>query len=428
MSHLGVIAPPFFSHFRALENLGVELIERGHQVTFIHQQDAAALLADPRLGFSAVGLRSHPPGSLARSVRIAANPGGPLGLRRVIEDLSRTTAMLCREVPAVLDALNIDALIGDQMEAAAGLLAEATGRPLVSVACALPVNREAGVPLPVMPFAYSRSEQAQRLYQGSTQVYDWLMQPHRRVIEQHAAVFGLSRRGALHECLSPLAQISQTIAGFDFPRTALPACFHHVGPLRPAQREEQTLSMSVAADRPLVFASLGTLQGQRFALFRRIAAACRTLNVQLLLAHCGGLSEAQARRLRASGATWVTDFAPQRAALQRADAVISHAGLNTVMDAIATRTPILALPIAFDQPGVAARVCHAGIGLRASARFASAQSLSVRLRQVLEQPLLRTHLERLAVELAAAGGTLHAADIVETVLSSGKPVLAEQVA
>ena len=35
-----------------------------------------------------------------------------------------------------------------------------------------------------------------------------------------------------------------------------------------------------------------------------------------------------------AGATWVTGFAPQRAALARADAVVSHAGLNTALDAL----------------------------------------------------------------------------------------------
>ncbi|QJQ96343.1 MULTISPECIES: hypothetical protein [Halomonadaceae] len=46
-----------------------------------------------------------------RTLRLATNPGGPLGLRRVIDDMGRTTDMLCREVPAMLDALHIDVLI-----------------------------------------------------------------------------------------------------------------------------------------------------------------------------------------------------------------------------------------------------------------------------------------------------------------------------
>src|SRR5690606_7501893 len=122
--------------------------------------------------------------------------------------------------------------------------------------------------------------------------------------------------------------------------------------------------------------------------------ACRKLGVQLLLAHCGGLNPSQAQRLQREGATWVTDFAPQQAVLARADAVICHGGLNTVLDALATRTPILALPLAFDHPGAVARVVHAGVGLRASARFAGHRELSSKLHRLLSEPAFGARLER----------------------------------
>ncbi|WP_312798167.1 glycosyltransferase, partial [Tianweitania sp.] len=115
----------------------------------------------------------------------------------------------------------------------------------------------------------------------------------------------------------------------------------------------------IARDRPFVFASLGTLQGHRFNLFQRIARACRTLDVQLMIAHCGGLTPTQAGRLDAD---WVVDRVDQKAALARADVVITHAGLNTVVDALSATVPMLCIPLAFDQPGMAARVRQAGVG------------------------------------------------------------------
>ncbi len=416
MSHFAVIAPPLPSHYRVLQALAQELIGRGHRVTFIHQAEAAAWLSDPRVGFCAVGQDSHPSGSLRQTLQRAARPGGPWGLHRLVLDMSRATDMLCREVPAKLVALQVDALLCDQMEAAGGLIAEAAGLPYVSIACALPVNREPGVPLPVMPMDYRTGEQAEKIYAGSTRVYDWIMSPHRHTVARQARRLGLPARDGLHECLSPYAQISQTIRGFDFPRQALPAHFHAVGPLRPPRQTEPELDLSLDERRPLVFASFGTLLGQRFRLFRRIVQACRALDVQLLLAHCGGLNARQADRLRQQGATWVTDFAPQQAALARAAAVISHGGLNTVLDALAARTPILALPLAFDHPGAAARVVHAGVGLRASPRFATRQEISAKLDRLLKEPEFRARLEPLGADVEAAGGTPLAAHIVERVM------------
>jgi len=423
MAHFGVVAPAFLSHFTTLAALAGALVERGHRVTFLHRPDAAAFVRDPGLGFHAVGADTHPPGSLAASLRLAANPGSPLGLRRVILDMARSTTMLCETLPAAIETLGIDAVLADQMEAAGGMVAEALGLPFISVACALPVNREPGVPLPVMPFGYGTDEKSLKMVEGSTRVYDWMMGPHRRAIEAQAKRLGIAPRGMLHECLSPLAQISQTVAEFEFPRHQLPPHFHHVGPLRPLARTGSTQTGAaitplpeIAADRPFVFASLGTMQGGRLDLFKRIARACRQAEVQLLLAHCGGLDARQEAVLRQAGADWVVAFAPQLAALARADAVISHAGWNTIMDAIAAQTPMLALPIAFDHPGGAARVRHAGIGLQASARFSGAATLARHLRRLLTEPAFKARLAPLSASVARAGGTARAADIVEAAL------------
>lgn len=424
MSHYAVVAPPLYSHVRALEALAQALIARGHQVTFIQQFEASELLKDTRVGFHAVGAASHPAGSLTRTLHLLANPSG-LSIRAVIADLANTTDMLCRELPAVLEKLGVDGLIVDQMEAAGGLVAEASGLPFVSVACALPINREPGLPLPVMPFDYATDDRARRLYDASKKIYDWLMRGHGRIIASHARRFGLPPRHALHDCLSPLAQISQTIPELDFPRATLPSCFHAVGPLRPlttAACQQPFLTPNPA--RPRIFASLGTLQGHRYGLFRTLARACRSIDAELLVAHCGGLDPAQAEKLKGHGATYVTDFADQHQMLRQAQVVITHGGLNTVMDAVASQTPVLAVPIAFDQPGVAARVVCSGIGRRVS-RFAGSDTVAHHLNLLLSDERYRQRMAALHPYLQQAGGVELAADIVERALRGQRPVVVE---
>lgn len=416
MSHFAVVAPPFFSHYKALQALAGELLDRGHAVTFFHQADAARWLDDPRIGFCALGAASHPAGTLQGLLQRAANPGGFGGLRRLIDDLAATTRMLCHELPAALARHRVDALLCDQMEAAGGLVAEGLGLPFVSVACALPINREPGLPLPVMPFAYGTRPFDLQLYHHSARVHDWLMQPLREVLHPACRTLGVPLRDGLHECLSPLAQISQTVAGFDFPRQQPPAHWHEVGPLRGAQAGSAALPCPVDAARPFIFASLGTLQGGRMDLFQRIAKACRQLDAQLLIAHCGGLDASQSRRLLAAGASWVTDFAPQQVVLERADALVTHGGLNTVMDAVASQTPMLVVPIAFDQGGVAARVSYHRLGLRLSRR-SRAGAMAAALRELPGLPA--EPRQRLAATLRQAGGVRRAASVIEAAL--GQP-------
>lgn len=422
MAHFAVIAPPFLSHLRAMEAIAGALLALGHRVTVVQQADVAALLRQPQLGFARVGAVSHPPGALKAVIDRAARPGGPWGIRRVIADMAAATDMYCRDAPAVLRAIGADAVIADQMEPAGGLVAEYLGLPFVSVACALPVNREARVPLPVMPWRYRDEPWGEQLNLHSSGVYDWAMRAHAQVISRHAAAFGLSPRQRLDECLSPLLQLSQATPGFDFPRVALPRHFHAVGPLRDTSSEEPALALPIATGEPFVFASLGTLQGDRVGLFERIAKACRDLGVAVLIAHCGRLDARQQARLQRAGSRWVTDFAPQRAVLARADAVITHAGLNTVLDALEAGVPSLALPIAFDQPGVAARVVHAGVGLKLDPRLASRARIAQALRRLLHEPGFAQRAKALGAEVRDAGGAARAARLIEQVLGIESPV------
>ncbi len=429
--HFAVIAPPFSSHIRALEAVASELMQLGHRVSWLHQADVASSIRLPGVAFHALGADSHPAGSLDALIQRAAHPGGPMGLRRVIRDVADATDMLCREAPALLQTLGVDAILADQMEAAGGLLAQGLGIPFVSVACALPVNRDPRVPLPVMPWGYAVDKRGEQLNEGSTLVYDWLMRPHQTVIEKHAAHFGLADKHTLSDCLSPLAQVSQTTARFDFVRAAEPH-FHHAGPLRlPLASEPASQAGDVDAatggrldpSKPFVFASLGTLQGWRLPLFKRIARACRAEGAQVLIAHCDRLDAAAERTLLQCGATAVTGFAPQRATLARAQAVVTHAGLNTVLDALEAGTPQLALPIAFDQPGVAARVAFAGTGLKLLAPLASEKAIRRGLRRLLDEPGFKAASVDLGRDIPGAGGAPLAARIAVAAATTGRPVL-----
>jgi zeaxanthin glucosyltransferase len=421
VTHFAVFSPPYLSHLRSFEAVSEVLAARGHRVTLVQQADAKALIRSAALGFQSVGAATHPPGSLAGIVERAARPGGPSGILRTVRDLARGTAMLCREGPGAVRAIGAEAIIADEMEAAGGLVAEHLGLPYVSVANAVSVRREPTVPSPVLPFNYDPSPAGEKRNRGAEWVGDLLMSEHSRVVASWAAAFGLPAKRRLEDCLSPFAEINQIVPGFDLPRRDAPATFRPVGPLRPPVAEEPALDLPVDPARPFVFASFGTLQGSRYGLFRKVAEACRRLNCQLLVAHCGGLTPAQAKEL---GATWVTDFAPQRAVLARADLLVTHAGVNTVLDALTFGVPMLALPFAFDQPGVAARIVHASVGLRIWPRLATTARLRLGLERLMADGIYRQRAGVLGAEIRAAGGAALAADIIEEVARNRRPVTA----
>ncbi len=339
----------------------------------------------------------------------AARPNGLFGILRTVADTAALTDELCDGGPDVLGAIGAEMIIGDQMEPASGLLAAHLGLPFVSIAAALPIDPDPAIPLPFLPWPYDPSEKGLKRNRGGEQVARLLLTRQRQTLRRWSERSGISPRETLADCLSPSATIAQTVPSFDFPRPPEPR-FQAVGPIRLQTEVATDLPFALDPERPLVFASLGTLQGHRVDIFRSVAKACRDLGAQCLVAHCGRLDASEAASIDADV---VTDFAPQQAVLRRAAVCVTHAGLNTVMDSLEAGVPLLAIPIAFDQPGIAARIVHHGVGERLSRRFLTAAKLRASLERLLARPNYRNRARAIGLDIRASGGASLAADIIE---------------
>ncbi len=410
MTHFAVVAPPLPGHYNPLLVLARELGARGHRVTFVHMADAARLVSGKGAGFAAVGARDYPAGALDAYVNRLAKPTGLFGLLGTLKATAAQTDMLCRDLPSVLRDIGADAVIADQTEAAGTLVARHLGLPVISTATALLLNREVGVPPPFVPWPYEEGEKALVRNKGGYRVTDFLMSSMRKVLTRHCAAFGLDPFA--DGGFSPLLTVAQMPRGLDFPRTELPATFHYGSPWRDAAAvPAATAPLPEVGDKPLVFCSLGTLQGARADLFRKVALAAREVGVRLLIAHGGLLSPGEAGRL--SDVAEVRAFIPQQEVLKRCAAAVLHCGMNTVLDAMAEGVPLVAMPIAFEQPATAARLAYAGVAEVVPAGRASQKRLTTALRAVLEQPRYRENARRIADEMAQGRGVIDAADLIE---------------
>ena len=415
MAHLAILCPPLPGHLNPMGVLARELIERGHRVTFLGFPDMRSKLSED-FDFVAFGGDDQPEGSLASFLDRLSRLGGLFSIRRLISDLAGFADTICKMLPSALHELNPDALIIDQSESSAGLVAKALQIPFATVANALPLNAEPSIPPPFLPWAYDPSPQGIRRNLGGYRIAGLIERPIRQTFKRHAKMFGLADARYPDGCWSDICQLTQCFEGLDFPRIQLPSNFHYVGPFRKPDREAP-LNIPLSG-RPLAFCSFGTLQGSRRHLFEAVARAALDLKLDLLIAHGGRLSKDEAQNL--PGRPIVRSFVTQRAVLKQSVVAITHAGFNTVLDALSSATPMVALPLAFEQPGTAARLQRCGV---AEAIYRRPSSFKIRsaLGRVLQDSSYGTNAKALSEEIRSTGGVSRAADLLEQAFGIAAP-------
>lgn len=187
--------------------------------------------------------------------------------------------------------------------------------------------------------------------------------------------------------------------------------FHYVGPLHDADDRPPTpFPYERLTGAPLVYASLGTLHNRRHDIFDRIVEATAGLGVQVVMSF--GRAEAPIAADLPPHILAVP-FAPQLDLVKRANLVITHAGLNTVLESLAAGVPVVALPVSNDQPGVAERVRYHGVGLSVGTGWLAIGGLRKAVRTVLGDASFRERTIKMAAAIAATGRAPLAADLIE---------------
>ena len=415
MKHFGIISPPVSGHIHPFAALGRELIARGHLVTYLQMADLEEKIRSEEIGFEPIGLTDHPRGSLPQSLLRLGQLKGLAALRFTINAVARTSVMVCRDAPDAIRRAGIDVLLVDQMEPAGGAVAEYLGLPFITICSALAINRDPVAPPPFTDWTYRDSPWARLRNKVGYAASDWLTRPIANVVAEYRKQWKLSALRTPDDSFSRLAQICQMPREFDFPRVNLPSCFHYVGPLRRARQTEVRFPWERLDRRPLVYASLGTLQNSREPLFRCFAEACKDLNVQLVISHGGGgLTPQQASAL--PGGPLVVGYAPQEELLSRARLTLTHAGLNTVLDTLANNVPLVTVPITYEQPAIARRVEWTGSGCSISMASVDSGRLRELVRKVLQADHYREAASRVGTDIKGSGGVRRAADIVESAM------------
>jgi len=408
---LGFLCPNLPGHLNPMTALARHLRARNHEVVFLYSTTTAGL------PFVPAPEKDHFNESIAEMNKLKSGDASSLALRALMTEMEE----ILKTLPAMIRANGVDALVIDPGRFYAELGAMQLAIPYIHVSNALHLDYTGYTPLGLYGWPHLTTPEALARNREGVANFVKLLQSSNAGIRAYAESAGLridwEDPGST---LSPLASITQVPRAFDFESPHWPSQFHHTGPFHDGKgREKVDFPWERLTGEPLIYASMGTILNGRADVFRTIVAALtKHKDLQLVLSTGDQLAPEQIGPV--PGNAIVVQRAPQLELLKQTAVCVTHAGLNTVLESLAQGVPQVAIPVAFDQPGVAARIADKQTGVVTSLDKLTAEHLSTLLNEVLNNSTYRDNALKLQKAIAEVNGLSVAADLVEESLGVTK--------
>jgi zeaxanthin glucosyltransferase len=430
---IGFLSLPLSGHLNPMTALARRFQSRGNDVVFLGVPDAEPFARAAGLDFVPFGEQEFPAGSIADAFSPVAKLHGIEVVQFTLRELSPSLLKVALEhLPRTLAEAGIDALVIDKVYFYVELAAMHSGIPYVHVWNVLNLDLSGYSPACLIGLPFETTPEAREKYAETARTLGESLAPIAEVAQAYAEELGVEVDWSNPDAtLSPLAVLSQIPEEFDFPDIPWPAQFHYTGPYHDgAGRDPVAFPWEKLTGKPLIYASMGTLVNGLETVYRAILEATGPLpDVQVVLS-VGNNVDVDGIGPIPSNAI-VVRKAPQVELLQRASLCITHAGLNTALEALTQGVPMVAIPIGYDQPGVAARIAYHGAGEFIEVEDLSADRLSKLIQQVQTNPRYRFKARYFQKVIAKAHGLDTAAETIErafgitqTAISTGEETAA----
>jgi len=408
---LGFICPNLPGHINPMTALGRSLQARNHEVVFLYSPTAAGLPCVP----------SPAKDQFRENLPEVSKLEGDDAVKFSLRMLMNQTEAILKSLPAVVKANRIEALVLDTVQFYAELGPIQLDMPYIQVAAAAYFDFSGYTPLCLWGWPHQTTPAA--LARNREGIIDFakLLGTANEGIKAYAESAGLKIDWEdPGSTVSRLASITQIPKAFDFENSHWPSSFHHTGPFHDGKgREDFDFPWELLTGEPLIYASMGTILNGRIDVFRTIVAAlAKHKNLQLVLS-VGNQTDPKQIGSVPNNAI-IVQQAPQLELLKKASVCITHAGLNTVLESLAQGVPQLAIPVSYDQPGIAARIANKQTGVVTSLDKLTADHLSTLLNRVLSNATYRDNARKMQKAIAEVNGLSVAADIVEQALGVRK--------
>ena len=411
---IGFISFAVPGHFNPMSALARQLQSRNHDVVMSSLPVVEPLARAANLPFIPFGENEFPNDKAGEILGTLSRLKGEEGLQFTVDAIAQITKLKWRTFPKLLSANGIDALVLDDCDFYSEVVPMSLGMPYAILSSALHFDYSGYTPLCVYGWGNENTPEArQRNRQGVSKFTQMLMRSNAEMIAEVEKAGIKPNWEDPSSLFSDLPWITQCPREFDFESSHRPKQFHYAGPLHDGKgRPELNFPWDRLTGEPIAYASMGTVQNGNAQLFRTIVAAVsKHKGLQLVLA-IGNVLRPEQIGLVPNNAIVVRN-APQLDLLKKASVCITHAGCNTVLEALTQGVPQIAIPVTNDQPGVAARIADKKTGKTTSLDGLDASNLSALVDEVLNNPLYRDNSRSIQKAIAKRNGLSVAADLLE---------------
>ncbi len=208
--------------------------------------------------FQAIGEKDLIPGSTAESFTKLGQLRGLAAFRYTIDLLKQVSSVTLQDAPAAIKAAGVEALLVNQSSVEGGTIAEFLKIPFITVCSAVVLNREPSIPPFFTTWKYSPTAWARLRNQIGYTLVNSVVKPLEDLINEYRREWKLPLYSSLKDSYSPLAQISNAPAEFEFPREELAPWFHFTGSYHTsANRIPVSFPYEKLTGKPLIYASMG---------------------------------------------------------------------------------------------------------------------------------------------------------------------------
>jgi MGT family glycosyltransferase len=186
----------------------------------------------------------------------------------------------------------------------------------------------------------------------------------------------------------------------------------------PSVRRHETADALVIPDtekRPIVYVSLGSINTDDAAFYRMCAEAFTDSGYYVIMSIGNKFSPEDLGTLPEN--VLARPFVPQLEVLQRASVFVTHAGFNSVNEALSFGVPMLAIPLVNDQHMVAKRIVSLELGLSADRAVLTSGSLRDLVDQLATDKTIRENCRAFSRSMDDSRRSLATAEIADLVTS-----------